>query len=112
MIPLLFCKEVGGYQAFVLFVFVLSFSLFQICLVSLDYPLLIAHVGILHWTSEFRLLQTLPLKLTLPHIPKKALPVTLVILLVNLTFWICRITKYIMANIVCLKEMIIGKHQA
>ena len=50
MIPLLFCKGVRGFQAFVLFVYVLSFSLFQICLVSLDYALLISHMGIRHWT--------------------------------------------------------------
>ena len=50
LIRLLFCKEVSGFQAFVPFAFVLFFSLFQICLVSLDYALLISHTGILHWT--------------------------------------------------------------
>ena len=33
------------------FCFRLYFSLFQICLVSLDYALLISHIGILHKTS-------------------------------------------------------------
>ena len=48
LIPLLFCKGVRGFQTFVLFVYVLPLSLFQICLVSLDYTLLISHMGILH----------------------------------------------------------------
>ena len=37
LIPLMFCKGVRGFQAFVLFLF------------SLDYALLISHMGILHW---------------------------------------------------------------
>ena len=52
LIPLLFCKGVRGFQVFVPFVFVLSFSLFQIYLVSLDYALLISHMGILRWTHD------------------------------------------------------------
>ena len=44
-------QGVRVFQAFVRFVFVFSFSLFQICVVSLDYALLISHIGILHWTS-------------------------------------------------------------
>ena len=50
LIPLMFCKGVRGFQTFVLFVFVLSFSLFQICLVSLDYELLISLMVTLQWT--------------------------------------------------------------
>ena len=45
LIPLLFCKGVCGFQAFVPFVFVLSFSF-----VFLDYAILISHMGILHWS--------------------------------------------------------------
>ena len=37
---------------FKFFVFVLSFSLFHICLVSLDYALLISRMGILHWINH------------------------------------------------------------
>ena len=47
--PCLFWKEAPVVQTFVLFVFVLTFSLFQICLVSWDYALLISHMRILHW---------------------------------------------------------------
>ena len=54
MIPLMFCKEVGGFQAVVHFVFVLSLSLFQICFVSLIFALKIYHMGILHWTLKIR----------------------------------------------------------
>ena len=50
LIPLLFCTGVRWFQAFVRFVYVLSFGLFQICLVSLDYAILIPHMSILHWT--------------------------------------------------------------
>ena len=50
LIPLLFCEGVCGLQAFVRFVYVLSLSLFHICLVSLNYALLVSHMGILHWT--------------------------------------------------------------
>ena len=50
LITFLFCKGVRGFQVFVTFVFFLSFSLFQICLVSLDYALLIPRMGILQWT--------------------------------------------------------------
>ena len=46
----LFCKGVRGFQAFVPFVFVLSSSLFQICLFFLGYALLVSRMGILHWT--------------------------------------------------------------
>ena len=43
---LLICdlKGVRDFQAFVIFVYILSFSLFRICLVSLDYALLISRV--------------------------------------------------------------------
>ena len=37
-------------QSFCSFCLRLSFNLFQICLVSMDYALLISHMGILHWT--------------------------------------------------------------
>ena len=51
LITLLFCKGVRGFQAFVPFVLVLSFSSFQICLVFLDYALLNAHIGILSYST-------------------------------------------------------------
>ena len=52
LIPLLFCKGVREFHAFVPFVYVLSFNLFEICLVSLDYALLISRMGTLHWTYK------------------------------------------------------------
>ena len=48
--PTLFCKGVHGFKAFVSSIFVLSFSSFQMCLVSLDSSLAISHIGILNWT--------------------------------------------------------------
>ena len=45
LIPLPFCKRVRGFQQSVPFVFVLSFNLFQICLISLNYVLLISYIG-------------------------------------------------------------------
>ena len=48
--PTLSCKEVRGFQAFVPLDFVLSFGLFQICLVTLDLALLMSHMCILHLT--------------------------------------------------------------
>ena len=50
LIPLLFCKGVRAFQSFVTFLFVLSFSLFQIYLISLGNVLLKSHLGVLHWT--------------------------------------------------------------
>ena len=50
LVPPLFCKGVRGFQAFVPFIFVLSFSLFQIYLVSLNNALLISHMRFLYWT--------------------------------------------------------------
>ena len=47
-----FAKGVRGFQAFVPFVLVLSFSLFQICLVCLDNAILISQMGILLWTRN------------------------------------------------------------
>ena len=46
-------KGVRRFQTFVPFVFVFSFSLFQVCLVSLDYALLISGMGILHLTYVY-----------------------------------------------------------
>ena len=54
LIPLLFLKGVRGFHAFVRFVFVLSFSLSEIVL-SLNYALLISHIGILHWNFRYGL---------------------------------------------------------
>ena len=47
LISVLFWKGIRGFQ---FSVFVLSFSLFQICLVSFDYANLVSHMGFLHWT--------------------------------------------------------------
>ena len=51
-IPRLFCKGVRGFQAFVPFVDILSFGLFQVRLFSLNYGLLISLMGILHRTCH------------------------------------------------------------
>ena len=53
LIPLLFCKGILGFQTFVYFVFILSFILFQICLVSFNYAFSVSHMGFLHWNYYF-----------------------------------------------------------
>ena len=52
LIQILFCKDFREFQAFVLFV--LSFSLFQICPVFLDYAPFTSHMVILHSASYSR----------------------------------------------------------
>ena len=52
LIPLLFLKGVRGVQVFLLFVLILSFGLFQICLVSFNYVILFSRMGIYTGLTE------------------------------------------------------------